>query len=57
MIKHTQKMLFKGDYVSVDKKTGIGLPNFSKLLPAFGYDYYDIKEWDNFESIMDSFLN
>ena len=57
MIKHTQKMLFKGDYVSVDKKTGIGLPNFSKLLPAFGYDYYDIKEWDNFESIMDSFLS
>ena len=57
MIKHTQKMLFKGDYVSVNKKTGIGLPNFSKLLPAFGYDYYDIKEWDNFESIMDSFLN
>lgn len=57
MIKHTQKMLFKGNYVSVDKKTGIGLPNFSKLLPAFGYDYYDIKEWDNFNSIMTQFLN
>ena len=25
MIKHTQKMLFKGDYNSVNKKTGIGL--------------------------------
>jgi acetolactate synthase I/II/III large subunit len=34
MIKHTQKMLFKGKYVSVDKNTGIGLPNFSKLFPA-----------------------
>lgn len=57
MIKHTQKMLFKGDYVSVDKKTGIGLPNFSKLLPAFGYDYYDLKDWDSFDSTLSNFLN
>jgi acetolactate synthase-1/2/3 large subunit len=57
MIKHTQKMLFKGDYVSVDKKTGIGLPNFSKLLPAFGYDYYELKEWDSLDSTMNNFLN
>ena len=35
MIKHTQKMLFNGKYVSVDKNTGIGLPNYSKLLPVF----------------------
>jgi len=57
MIKHTQKMLFKGDYVSVDKKTGIGLPNFSKLLPAFGYDYYELKDWDSLNSTMNNFLN
>lgn len=57
MIKHTQRMLFKGDYVSVDKKTGIGLPNFSKLLPAFGYDYYELKEWENFDNVMTQFLN
>jgi acetolactate synthase-1/2/3 large subunit len=57
MIKHTQKMLFKGDYVSVDKKTGIGLPNFSRLLPAFGYDYYELKEWNNLDSTMNNFLN
>jgi acetolactate synthase-1/2/3 large subunit len=57
MIKHTQKMLFKGDYVSVDKKTGIGLPNFSKLLPAFGYDYYELKEWDSLDYTMNNFLN
>jgi acetolactate synthase-1/2/3 large subunit len=57
MIKHTQKMLFKGDYVSVDKKTGIGLPNFSKLLPAFGYDYYELKDWDSLDSTMNNFLN
>ncbi len=40
MIKHTQKMLFKGRYVQVDKKTGVGLPDFSKVLPAFGYKYF-----------------
>lgn len=57
MIKHTQKMLFKGDYVSVDKKTGVGLPNFSKLMPAFGYNHYKLTNWSNFNEIVDSFFN
>ena len=57
MIKHTQKMLFKGDYVSVDKKTGIGLPTFSRLMPAFGYNYYELKQWDDFDIIVDTFLS
>jgi len=57
MIKHTQKMLFKGDYVSVNKKTGIGLPKFDKLMPAFGYKYYDLKSWDNFDQVMSYFIN
>ena len=56
MIKHTQKMLFKGHYVSVDSSTGIGLPTFNKLMPAFGYNYYELKEWDKF-NIVDEFLN
>ena len=57
MIKHTQKMLFKGDYVSVDKNTGIGLPNFSKLLPAFGYDYFSLKDNKDTDSALSTFLN
>ena len=57
MIKHTQKMLFKGNHVSVDKDTGVGLPNFSKLLPAFGYDYFELKDWNNTDKILDEFLN
>lgn len=56
MIKHTQKMLFKGDYVSVDKSTGIGLPDFSKLMPAFGYSYRKLTDWDNFDSILHDFF-
>jgi len=57
MIKHTQKMLFKGDYVSVDKKTGIGLPTFSRLMPAFGYNYYELKQWEDFNLVVDTFLS
>jgi len=57
MIKHTQKMLFKGDYVSVNKKTGIGLPDFSKVMPAFGYKYFELRSWDKFDEIMKKFLS
>ena len=57
MIKHTQKLLFNNNYVSVDKETGIGLPNFSKLLPAFGYDYFSLKEWDSTDNTLNAFLN
>ena len=57
MIKHTQKMLFKGNHISVNKKTGVGLPNFKKLLPAFGYDYFELKDWNNTDKILNEFLN
>ena len=57
MIKHTQKMLFKGDYVSVDKNTGIGLPQFDKLLPAFGYEYFSLNDWNNTDNSIQEFLN
>ena len=56
MIKHTQKMLFKGDYISVNKKTGIGLPDYEKLMPAFGYNYYSLSVWDEFDSQIKAFL-
>ena len=57
MIKHTQKMLFKGNYVSVDKGTGIGLPNFSKLLPAFGYNYFSLSHNKVTDQTINTFLN
>lgn len=57
MIKHTQKSFFKSDYVSVNKKTGIGLPNFGKLIPAFGYDYYRLDTWDNFNQTIKDFID
>lgn len=57
MIKHTQKMLFKGHYVSVDKNTGIGLPDFSKLMPAFGYEYNELRSWEDFDEKMHLFFD
>ena len=56
MIKHTQKMLFNGKYVSVNENTGIGLPNYSKLLPAFGYNYYSLTDNSNTDNVLDKFL-
>ena len=57
MIKHTQKMLFKGNYNSVNKNTGIGLPNFEKILSAFGFDYFDLRMTSNVDAKIDSFLS
>jgi acetolactate synthase-1/2/3 large subunit len=57
MIKHTQKMLFKGDYTSVNKDTGIGLPDFSKLFPAFGYEYFSLNDWNMTDPTITSFLD
>ena len=57
MIKHTQKMLFKCHYVSVNKNTGLGLPDFSKVLPSFGFKYLSLKEWSEFEVNVTEFIN
>ena len=52
MIKHTQRMLFKGKYNSVNKNTGLGLPNFESLMKAFGYNYYSLNQMDNFDTVV-----
>ncbi len=50
MIKHTQKNLFKGNYVAVNKKTNISCPNLKKLASTFNMKYYLIKNWSDFKS-------
>jgi acetolactate synthase-1/2/3 large subunit len=57
MIKHTQKMLFKGSYNSVDSKTGIVLPDYMKLADAFGYEKFKIESWYNFYDIFPKFMD
>ena len=57
MIKHTQKMLFKGTLTAVDSNTGIVLPNYMKVADAFGYMKYQIKNWDDFDNYFPQFMN
>lgn len=56
MIKQTQKLFHNSRYVSVDKNSGLGLPNFDKLMPAFGYNYYNLSSWDKFHETIQLFL-
>jgi acetolactate synthase-1/2/3 large subunit len=56
MIKHTQKMLFQGQFIGVNAKTGLGLPNFNSLMTAFGYKYYDLRSMDDFDQTVEEFL-
>ena len=56
MIKHTQKMLFNGNYNSVDSNTGITLPDYIKIADAFGYEKYRIQTWDDFNLYFPKFM-
>lgn len=52
MIKHTQTNLFAGRGVGVDRKTGVSCPDFSKLAHAFGMPAYQIRSWEDFDSVL-----
>ena len=55
MIKHTQKMLFE-NMNSVNKDTGIVLPDYMKVADAFGYEKYCIKSWPEFDFYFPNFM-
>ena len=57
MIKHTQKNLFKGNYVAVNKDTNISCPNLKKLAAAFNMKYYLIKNWNDYINKIKKILN
>jgi acetolactate synthase-1/2/3 large subunit len=57
MIKHTQKMLFNGNYNAVDKNTGIVLPDYMKVAKAFGYENFRIKSWSEFDFYFSRFMD
>ena len=57
MIKHTQKMLFKGNLVSSNERSGITLPDYSKVAHAFGFESYRINSWDQYDKTIKRFLN
>jgi acetolactate synthase-1/2/3 large subunit len=51
MIKHTQKLFFNSKYVSVDKNTGIVLPEFERIAYGFDISYYKINKLEDLDSI------
>lgn len=57
MIKHTQKMLFEGKFTGVDKKTGVGLPKFDLLMPAFGYKYFGLSNNEQYKDTLKEFFD
>lgn len=52
MIKHTQNNLFAGRQVSVDRRSGVSCPNFSALAAAFGIPSFQIRTWDDFDTVI-----
>lgn len=52
MIKHTQKALFKSDYVGTDRASGVSCPDFSKLAAAFDIPAYQIRNWDECDATL-----
>lgn len=54
MIKHTQKMLFDGRKVSVDDDTGLQLPEYSRIMKAFGFNYRSYYRYFSEESKTDT---
>jgi acetolactate synthase-1/2/3 large subunit len=57
MIKHTQKMMFNGNYNGVNSATGLSLPNFEKLSNSFDFPYFSIKTWDDYNKNINAFLS
>lgn len=57
MIKHTQKALFKGRQVGVNKKTGVSCPDYKKIAIAFGFEAFTIKSWNDFHKALPEIQN
>lgn len=52
MIKHTQKSLFNGRYVTTNNDTGVSCPDFSILAQAFDMPAFQIRTWDDFQDVI-----
>jgi acetolactate synthase-1/2/3 large subunit len=54
MIKHTQKALFKKGFTGTDRASGVSCPDFSRLAAAFDIPAYQIRGWDECDSVLRS---
>ena len=56
MIKNSQKSLFNGRYTCSDKKSGVTCPDYTKLGKAFGFETFQLHNWDDYEKHFLDFL-
>lgn len=56
MIKNSQKSLFDGRYTCSDKKSGVTCPDYKKVGDAFGFETYQLYNWDDYERYFSDFL-
>lgn len=57
-IRQTQENLFKGqDFVGIGGGYGLNIPDFSKVIPAFGIPYYGIDSLENISDRINEVLN
>ena len=52
MIKHTQNALFSGRRAGVDEVSGVSCPDFSALAKAFDIPSFQIRTWEDFDTII-----
>jgi acetolactate synthase-1/2/3 large subunit len=51
MIKHTQKLFFQGRYSSVNKNTGIVLPEFERIAYGFNIPYCKVTKLEDLDDM------
>ena len=56
MIKNSQKSLFNGRYTCSNKKSGVTCPDYNKLGRAFGFETFQLHNWDDYEKHFLNFL-
>ena len=56
MIKRTQKSLFSGRYAGTHKSSGVSCPDYSKIGQAFDIQTFQIRTWEDFETVMPHFM-
>tara|TARA_B100000035_G_scaffold315391_1_gene335729 strand:- start:7163 stop:8986 length:1824 start_codon:yes stop_codon:yes gene_type:complete len=49
-IRNTQKNYFNSNYIGIDKKSGLNIPNLSELAKNFGFEVFTLKKFEDIRS-------
>lgn len=56
-IRQTQRNLFNGQLVGLDRTSGVGFPDFRKLADAFGFAYFEVSRESELPNTIEYVLN